>query len=328
MFPLNTPIEKLSRVGNATARYLNSQGIFSVFDLIYNFPYRYEDYSRILDIKELKPEQTVTIRGKIIAIKNRRSFRKRMYITEARIEDITDSVKVVWFNQPFLTKNLKERDEVFISGKVESDNLLGLQFVSPIYEKINGSKSLNTAKIVPIYSLSGNLTLKQLRFLANQALNSIKLIKEFLPEFILNRNKLMPLNLALKEIHFPKNFKSLERARFRLKFDELFLIALRSQQIKKYLAKSQAPMINFKEKEIKEFVDSLDFKLTNDQKKSAWQIFLDMQKENPMNRLLEGDVGSGKTIVAVLAVLNVILNGYQAVIMAPTEILAKQHFNH
>ncbi|MBN1326128.1 ATP-dependent DNA helicase RecG [Candidatus Falkowbacteria bacterium] len=326
MFPLNTPIEKLSRVGKVSARYLKSLGIFTALDLIYNFPYRYEDYSSILDIKDLKPEQTVTIRGKIITIKNRRSFRKKMYITEAIIEDITDSIKVVWFNQPFLIKNLRVGDEIFISGKVESDNLLGLQFVSPIYEKINGQKSLNTAKIVPIYSLSGNLTIKQLRFLVNQALNSVKLIKEFLPEFVLNKNKLIPLKLALKEIHFPKSFKNLEKARYRLKFDELFLIALRSQQIRKYLAKSIAPAIQFKEKEIKEFVDSLNFKLTDDQKKAAWQILLDMEKKIPMNRLLEGDVGSGKTIVAALAILNAILSGYQAVFMAPTEILAKQHF--
>jgi ATP-dependent DNA helicase RecG len=326
MYPLNTPVEKLTRVGSATARYLKGLGIFTVLDLIYNFPYRYEDFSQLVKIVDLKPGQMVTVRGKIVLIKNRRSFRRRMYITEALVEDETGNIKIVWFNQPFLTKNLKSGDEIFISGKVDADNLLGLQFVSPMYEKINGNKSLNTAKIVPVYSLSGNLTLKQLRFLENLALGSIKLVQEWLPINILKKNKLISLTLALKEVHFPKNFKSLEKARYRLKFDELFLIALQSQIIRRYLDKNKAPGFEFKEKEIKEFVSSLSFQLTSDQKKSAWQIFLDMQRETPMNRLLEGDVGSGKTIVAALAVLNTILNGYQAVFMAPTEILAKQHF--
>ncbi|MDD5341377.1 MAG: ATP-dependent DNA helicase RecG [Patescibacteria group bacterium] len=326
MYPLNTPIEKLTRVGKATARYLKALGIFTVFDLIYNFPFRYEDFSHLAKIKDLKLGQIVTVRGKIILIKNRRSYRRRMYITEALIGDETGDIKVVWFNQPFLTKNLKSGDGIFISGRVDADNLLSPQFVSPSYEKINGAKSLNTAKIVPIYSLSGNLTLKQLRFLENLALGSIKLVKEWLPKNILQKNKLLSLTSALEEIHFPKNFKSLEKARYRLKFDELFLIALQSQIIRRYLAKNQAPGIEFKEKDIKNFVSSLSFQLTNDQKKAAWQILLDMQKETPMNRLLEGDVGSGKTIVVALAVLNTVLNGYQAVFMAPTEILAKQHF--
>ncbi len=326
MYPLNTPVEKLTRVGGATARYLKSLGIFTVSDLIYNFPYRYEDFSHLAKIVDLKPGEMVTIRGRIVLIKNRRSWQRRMYVTEALIEDETGSIKIVWFNQPFLAKNLNSGDEIFISGKVDTDNLLGLQFVSPSYEKINGTKSLNTAKIVPVYSLSGNLTIKQLRFLTNLALGSVRLVKEWLPKNILQKNKLLSLTLALKEIHFPKNFKSLDRARYRLKFDELFLIALQSQIIRRYLDKNKAPSIEFKEKDIKDFVSSLSFQLTNDQKKAAWQILLDMQKETPMNRLLEGDVGSGKTIVAALAALDTIINGYQAVFMAPTEILAKQHF--
>jgi len=326
MYPLNTPIEKLTRVGKTTASRLKRLGIFTVLDLLYYFPFRYDDFSQIVKIKDLVPNQTVTIKGKIILINNRRSFRKRMTITEALVEDDSGSIKIIWFNQPFLTKNLKVGDEIFLSGKAEFDNL-GLQFISPAYEKITGLGSLNTAKIVPIYSLTNNLTQKQLRFLINLALASVALIPEWLPAEILERNNLFALAAALKELHFPRNFKILEQAQRRLKFDELFLIALQNQLLRQYLSSNPAPQIKFKEKEIKKFVENLVFQLTADQKKAAWQILLDLEQVKPMNRLLEGDVGSGKTIVAALAILNAALNGYQAVLMAPTEILAKQHYN-
>ena len=326
MYPLNTPIENLTRVGKTTAGRLKKMGIFNVLDLLYYFPFRYDDFSQLVKIKELVPNQIVSIKGKIILINNRRSHRKRMVITEALIEDGTGTIKVIWFNQPFLTKNLKVGDEIFLSGKVEFDNL-GLQFISPAYEKITGQESLNTAKIVPVYPLTSNLTQKQLRFLINMALQSVKLIPEWLPADILAKQKLISLGLALKQVHFPKDFTNLEKARSRLKFDELFLIALQNQLLRQYLFQNSAPQIKFKEKEIKKFVNNLDFQLTADQKKAAWQILLDLEQVKPMNRLLEGDVGSGKTIVAALAILNVALNSYQAVLMAPTEILAKQHYN-
>jgi ATP-dependent DNA helicase RecG len=246
MYPLETPIDKLSRVGKATAGLLNKLGVYNLLDLIYYFPFRYDDFSQLINISKLAPNQTVTIKGKIILISNRRSFRKRMTITEALVEDETGTIKIVWFNQPFLTKNLKAGDEVFISGKVEFDRL-GLQFVSPAYEKINGHDSLHTAKIVPVYFLSGRLTVKQLRFLVSQSLTSLNLISDWLPEEICSRNKFMPLQAALKEIHFPTDFKLLAEAQKRLKFDELFLIQLNSQLNRRYLEKHKAPAISFKE---------------------------------------------------------------------------------
>lgn len=325
MYSLSTPIENLTRVGKTTAGRLKRLGIGTVNDLLFYFPFRYEDYSQVVQIKDLRPNQTVTVRGKIVLIENRRAHRRRMTITEALIEDETGSIKVIWFNQPFLTKNLKPGNEVFIAGTVEFDRLT-LQFVSPAYEKITEGESINTAKIVPVYPLTSNLTQKQLRFLIKIALESVNLIKEWLPQEILNKHQLMPLNRALDEIHFPENFSAQEQARYRFKFDELFLIQLQSQLLRQYLAQNKSPQIEFKEKEIKNFVGSLPFALTGDQKKAAWQILLDLEKSQPANRLLEGDVGSGKTVVAAIAALNVLLNGFQTVIMAPTEILARQHF--
>jgi len=326
MYSLDTPIENLTRVGKTTAGRLKRLGIFTVIDLLNYFPFRYEDYSQLVAIKDLLPNQTVTIKGKIVLIENRRSHRKRMTITEALIEDDTGSIKAIWFNQPFLVKNLKAGDEIFIAGATEINNL-SLQFTSPAYEKNTAGDSLNTAKIVPVYPLTSNLTQKQLRFLIRVALESVNLIKEWLPQELRKSNNLVNLNFSLQQIHFPKDFKVLGQARSRLKFDELFLIALQNQLMKKYLEQNPAPKIKFKEKEVKDFVNSLPFQLTNDQKKASWQILLDLEQAKPMNRLLEGDVGSGKTVAAALAILNTVLNGYQAVFMAPTEILAKQHYN-
>jgi ATP-dependent DNA helicase RecG len=188
MYSLETPIENLTRVGNTTAGRLKRLGLNTVKDLLYYWPFRYEDYSQVVAIKDLLPDQTVTIKGKIVLIENRRSHRKRMTITEALIEDETGSIKVIWFNQPFLIKNLKIGDEVYLAGKVGFDNL-GLQFISPAYEKITDRESINTAKIVPVYPLTNNLTQKQLRFLINLILTSAKLIKEWLPEEILAKYK-------------------------------------------------------------------------------------------------------------------------------------------
>ena len=325
MYLLNTPIENLTRVGKSTASRLKKLGINTVFDLLYYFPFRYDDFSQVVKIKDLRPNQQVTIRGKIVLLENRRSWRKKMVITEALIEDDTGSVKVVWFNQPFLIKNLKPGDEILIAGTTEFDNL-SLQFVSPAYEKFTGFDSINTAKIVPIYPLTNNLTQKQLRFLINLALQSLSLVKEWLPEYIITEQNLFVLGKALKEIHFPSNFKTLEQARYRLKFDELFLISLQTQILRQYLAQTKAPQIPFCEQEIKNFVSSLPFTLTSDQKKAAYQILLDLEKSQGANRLLEGDVGSGKTVVAALALLNTALNDFQTALMAPTEILARQHF--
>ncbi|MFA5188481.1 MAG: ATP-dependent DNA helicase RecG [Patescibacteria group bacterium] len=326
MYSLETPIEELTRVGKATAGRLNRLGLKTVNDLLYYWPFRYEDFSRLIAIKDLQPNQIVTIKGKIVLIENRKSHRKRMTITEALIEDETGSIKVVWFNQPYLIKNLRAGEEVFIAGTTEIKNM-SLQFTSPAYEKISDRASINTAKIVPVYPLTSNLTQKQLRFLISLILNSTKLITDWLPNEIKEKYKLLSLNLALNEIHFPKNLETMEQARYRLKFDELFLIALQTQLLRKFLTQNPAPAIKFHEAKIKSFVDSLPYELTNDQRKAAWQIMIDLAKTKPMNRLLEGDVGSGKTVVSALAILDTVLNGYQAVLMAPTEILARQHFN-
>lgn len=328
MINLETPIKELYRVGKVTAKRLGKLGISTAKDLLFYFPFRYDDFSNICPINQLILGNTYTIKGRIELIKNIRSPRKRMFITEALISDQTGKIKSIWFNQPYLTKNLLTGTEIFLSGKLEIYNY-SKHFNNPVYEIVKeGLDQTHTARIVPIYSLTSNLTQKQIRFLTKLALPLANQIPDWLPQSIKEKYNFINLNQALSHIHFPDNLAKLNQARERLKFDELFLIQLQIQSLRNELEKNKAPQIIFQKEETKKLVDSLPFTLTADQKKTAWQILQDTQKIRPMNRLVEGDVGSGKTIVAVIAMFNAVLSGFQSVYMAPTEILAKQHFNN
>ncbi|MBU2542390.1 GxxExxY protein [Patescibacteria group bacterium] len=348
---LHTPVKLLNRVGSTLEKRLKHLGIETAQDLLFYFPFRYEDYSQLRQIKDLKDGEQVTVKGKVELIANKRSPRKRTMITEAVVADETEQIKVVWFGQPFITKTLRQGDTVFLSGKVSSD-MFGMQMVGPAYEKdtriqdiptvvgtspagsanksqIPNSKHLettHTARIVPMYSLTTGITQKQLRFLMSQVIDLSDELEDWLPEDLKEKADMMNLDEAIRAIHFPESDEEMKHALRRLKFDELFILQLRGEMIRQQLKKSTAPEIKFKEKEIKEFVKSLPFELTKKQKISAWEILQDMEKAEPMNRLLEGDVGSGKTVVAAMALYDAVLNGYQAVIMVPTEVLAFQHY--
>jgi len=325
MLSLSSKISDLPKVGPANTKYLKKLGLETIQDLLFYLPYRYDDFRFTKNISDLKPGENANIRGEIMLIQNRRSFKRRMSITEALIADESESIKVVWFNQPFLTKNLKIGDQVSLSGKT-SFSQGQITFLSPQYEKIYNDNLIHTAGLIPNYHLTDGLTQKQLRYFIKQVINLAKEIPEWLPKEIVKDFKLINLAEALKKIHSPKNTKDIEIARQRLVFSELFLRQLKSQLIKKELSTQKAGSIIFQEKATRAFVSSLPFKLTSDQKKSAWEILQDLEKEKPMSRLLEGDVGSGKTVVAALALLSAALNKKRAVLMAPTEILAKQHF--
>ncbi|OGF21229.1 ATP-dependent DNA helicase RecG [Candidatus Falkowbacteria bacterium RIFOXYB2_FULL_38_15] len=326
MINLDSPIEILSKVGKTTAQRLQKLGLKTAKDLLFYFPFRHEDWSNVISVAKLSYGTVATCRARVELIKNTRSFFKRKNITEALVSDNSGSIKVVWFNQPYLAKTLKIGDEIFLSGKVDLDRF-GLHLTSPSYEKINREgETTHTARIVPIYSVTENLTEKQIRFLVKLIIPLAEKIEDWLPKNIKAKFNLVDLKDALGQIHFPDNKFKLESAKRRLKFDELFLVQLRNTLVKINLLKTKAPVINFYEEETKKFVSSLPFQLTDAQRKAAWEILQDLENNHPMNRLLEGDVGSGKTIVAAIAVLNVILNGKKAIVMVPTEILAGQHF--
>ncbi len=323
---LFTPVSQLNRVGTTAAKRLEWLGVKTAGDLLYYFPFRYEDFRKIVPIKDLREGEAVTVEGKIELIANRRSPRRRKILTEALVSDATGSVRAVWFNQPFLIKNLQVGDPVFLSGTVKTD-MLGPELVSPAYEKAGRGETTSTARLVPTYPLTEGVTQKQIRFLIKQALPLADEIKEWLPEKILDENELILLPEALRGIHFPEGEAQLNASTRRLKFDELLLLQIRAEQTRLESAFKPAPPLTFKEKEIKEFVASLPFTLTATQKISAWEILQDVARPHPMNRLLSGDVGSGKTVVAAMAMYDAVLNGYQAVLMAPTEILARQHYD-
>jgi ATP-dependent DNA helicase RecG len=327
---LNTTLDQIYGIGPNIYKKLQKLGLNKVEDILTYYPFRYDDYSQIKKIKDLQNEETATVQGTITLINNKRAKTKRMNITEALLEDDSDQIQIVWFNQPYIIKNIKAGDKIFISGKVKK-TLLGYSFVSPSYEKAcsreNGNlKTTHTARMVPIYPSTEKLTQKQIRFLVKACLPATYLLEEWLPPEIIKDEKILILDEAIRQIHFPDNETKLKNAKKRIAFNEIFTLISLAKSIKKDNQKNKAIKIKFHEDKIKKFVNSLPFELTSDQKKSAWQILQDLEKNIPMNRLLEGDVGSGKTIVALMSAYNTVLDKKQVAFMAPTQILAKQHF--
>lgn len=328
MTTLSSPISALNRVGKTTAQRFKKLGLETVQDLIFYFPWRYDNFGQKIAIQDIAPGSPVNIVGRIDLIHNKRSFRKRMNITEALVQDESETIKVIWFNQPFITKTLKVGDLVSLAGKASlKDGQIVL--ISPAYEKISDTEPtelIHTQGLTPIYSTTANLSQKQIRYLIKQTIDLGKNISDWLPENIKKKLKLIDLTKALYQIHFPQDEKELRQAKSRLGFAELFLRQLEAQRAKKELADSISPVIRFQKSTTQNFVTSLPFQITDDQKKAAWEILQDLEKGAPMSRLLEGDVGSGKTLVAIIALLNVAKNNARGVLLAPTEILAEQHF--
>lgn len=323
---LDSKIQELGGVAKGLANKLKKINIETVKDLIFYYPFRYEDYSVLSKISELQPETQAVVIGKIELIGNRRSFKSRKLMTEAMLTDNSGSVKVMWFNQPWLVKNIKIGQTVKLWGKVSGDYFSPI-LMSPDYQIIyNDSEA--TMGIMPVYNLTAGLTVRQLRLLIKKALEAGIPVEDILPIDYPEARALMPLAEALKQIHFPATAELLAQARRRLAFEEVFLLQVYSGFIRRNLKTQTAPPIVFKETELKKFIASLPFAMTLDQKRSAWEVIKDLQKNIPMNRLLQGDVGSGKTLVALLAMFNCFLNGCQSVIMAPTEILAVQHYRN
>jgi ATP-dependent DNA helicase RecG len=322
---LNSKVSQLNRVGKTVSKQLKRLGIESVKDLLLYYPFRYEDYSNIVKISDLKIGDKVTVFGRIDIIDNRRNPRSKRVVTDAVLSDDSGKVRIIWFGQPFITKNLKVGDMVYMSGKIGRDRI-GINMASPSFEKPRGGNTTHTARIVPIYPLTSGITQKQLRFLVSQVIDFADYIKDWLPEELREKADIMDINEAVRIIHFPEYESDLKHAKRRLKFDELFILQLRAEMIRQSLKRQTSPKIEFKKDGVRDFVSSLPFELTDAQKISTWEILKDMDRVEPMNRLLQGDVGAGKTVVAAITVNNAVLNNFQVILMAPTEVLATQHF--
>ena len=332
MLTLDSKIEQVKRIGPKYLKKLHHLKIDTVRDLFFHFPHRYDDFSQTIPISQLKKGQTATVRGEIIEIKNTRFFRRRMVyparrmvLTEALIKDQGGTIKSVWFNQPYLAETLKKGKIVNLSGKLIFRKKT-LCFSNPAHEVINKAETTHTGRFVPVYHETAGLTSRYIRYIVKPILYLAGQTKEFLPDRIKKEFQLMDFGQAISQAHFPANLIQAGQARARLSFNELFLTQLTTLKQKKEFAKEKSIAIPFDQKLIKSFVARLPFKLTKDQKIAAWEIFQDLEKPQPMNRLIDGDVGSGKTIVGLMAALATVKNGEQVALMAPTEILAKQHF--
>ncbi|MBT3230581.1 ATP-dependent DNA helicase RecG [Candidatus Uhrbacteria bacterium] len=323
---LDKDIRFIKGVGPAKARDFARLGIKTLSDALYDFPFRHDDLSNKLEIADVVPGQKVTIGGTIATITNRRSNQSRkMMVTEAIVQDGTGAIKVVWFHQGFLTKTLRVGTNVSLSGKI--DDRYGLSLVNPTYEVTgNARKTMHTGRIVPIYRLCGGLTQKVRRLVVEEALKSIDgEVVDYLPKDIIEHEQFIDLHTALRAMHFPNSTKTQEKALRRLKFDEFFLHQILHSKARRELKKQKASVVKFDKVYIKKIIGQLPFELTAAQKKSLFAIYKDMERDEPMNRLLEGDVGTGKTIVAALAAINTAKDGWQSAFLAPTEILAEQH---
>ena len=322
-------VRYLKGIGPKRAQSFEKCGICSVEDLLYYFPKRYEDRTNFTKISDLKREQFQTIQAKVLASGERRSFRRRGFsVTEAIVEDETASVACVWFNKPYLKQYLKPGTDLILYGKL--DTYSGkLQLSNPDFEisSRENDESLNIGRIVPVYSAPEGIGQRSFRKLIKLAIDSyLARINDFLPYDVRARNGLLNLVKSIINIHFPESLLIQKQAYTRLAFEEFFLfqlpLALRKSK------KKEKPGIahDVEAKLLQDFLKSLDFSLTESQKKVMEEIKTDMAKPQAMQRLLQGDVGSGKTVVATAACVAAIQGGYQAAFMAPTEILAKQHY--
>ena len=311
-------VEELKGIGPKTAETLKKFGIRTVKDLFYNLPRDYENYEAPTTIAEIKPGKVV-IRGKIGDLSTRRAKRRNLSITEGVISDNTGSIKVVWFNQSYRLRQFSPEKEYYFTGNYELKNGR-YSLISPSAAEV--AQIDPTTGLAPVYVAHGGLKSQDFRRLISNSRDKFALIPDLLPSVRTGVRR-----EALYHVHFPKSLKSIQGARDYLAYEELYELILASKLNRRENEKLKAPEIPFDLEKIKAFLATLPFTLTRAQKRAAWEIFQDMARPEPMNRLLQGDVGSGKTMVAALATYEAVLAGQQVALLAPTAILAAQHFN-
>ena len=319
---LDTPVSQLSGVGPVVERGLNKLGILKVRDLLMHFPRKWEDFSKLSKLNTIKPGK-VAIKCKVLSIAVRRSHRnKRLTITEAILSDETGSIKAIWFNQPYIVNTLKKDQSYLFLGNFEfKNNYLSLN--NPVIETIESNTV--KGKIFTTYPENSIVTSKILQKLLVQVIDLRKDLSDYLPSNIETDHKLINYPAAIKYLHFPNSIEQVEQAKRRIGFAELFELILTGKVLKSEIQTENSANIAFELNVVEGILQQLNFDLTDAQRKVAWQIFKDLDKSHPMNRMLEGDVGSGKTLVALLAAAMSLEAGYQVALMVPTEILARQH---
>lgn len=317
---LESSVGMIKGVGQETAKKLALLGVATVYDLLTFWPRRYDDYSQVLEIKEIRPG-AVTVRAHVESVKGRR-VRRGTHITEAVLRDDGSAVRAVWFNQPYREKYFNTDQEYYFSGLYDySYNRFVLQ--NPSVEQVS-EFTKNTARIVPIYHQTKGLDSREIRKILAEVTKFFDDLPETLPRSALKSQK-MSFTEAARQMHWPESQEKLTLARERIGFEEIFSYILAGLMNKKQVENETALRIEFDKDLALKFTGRLPFELTPAQKQSAWEILQDIDKEIPMNRLLEGDVGAGKTAVAAFAAFIAAKQGIQTAVMAPTELLASQH---
>jgi ATP-dependent DNA helicase RecG len=317
-----SPVSRLKGVGPTLEKALAAMDIRTIADLLNYYPRRWETYQSINRIQDIRPG-LVSFEAKVENVAMRRSNKhKRLTITEAILIDETGTVRAVWFNQPYLAQTLIKGVTYRFRGNYEYKGGY-ISLASPTFEKPGG---VNKEDIITIYPETKKITSTIIRKLVAQCLDYTNQLEDILPEEISQKHHLIPFEQAIKYLHQPQNYKDLELAKRRISFGEIFELVLTGLVIKQNIKTSPSVVIDYNAKVAKKFVELLDFELTDAQKKAAHTILEDINSEKPMNRMLEGDVGSGKTLVALMASVMAHNSGYQSGIMVPTEILARQHF--
>jgi ATP-dependent DNA helicase RecG len=318
---LVSSLDKIKGIGSKTGEQFALAGISTVGDLIEFFPRSHEDFSNITSIANIKPGRA-TIKARCEKIETR-PVRRGLRITTATLADSTGKLQAVWFNQPYRETQLKPGGEFYFSGIFEF-NYNRYQLTNPSAE-LTKDLPVQTDRILPVYRSIKGLKTPLVRKILAELRPLISMLPETLPENIVKSEKLLSRSAALLAMHFPLDMADIEKAKERLAFEELFQLLLASQSNRQENSKLTGWKIPFNQPIVKNFVKQLPFKLTNAQRIAAWEIIQDLERQTPMNRLLQGDVGSGKTVVAGLVACQVAHFGFQTAIMAPTEILASQH---
>lgn len=314
---LEGPVESLKGIGPKTAETLKKAGIKTVRDFFYNLPRDYENFQAATSISDLRPGKVV-VKGRIEKLTSRRARKRNLSIVEGFIKDNSGSVKVVWFNQSYRMRQFAEDKEYVFSGLYELKNGR-FQITSPSAALLTDIDE--KSGLTPIYVAHGGLKSGDFRRLLNDSRDKFAEIPDLLPSVKSGVRK-----EALFSSHFPTSEKAIKAAHDYLAYEELFELILASKLNRRENEKLKATPVKFEASKIREFVSKLPFKLTNAQRRAAWEIFQDMEKNQPMNRLLQGDVGSGKTMVAALSAFEAVNQGFQVAILAPTAILALQHY--
>lgn len=323
---LDSTVTNIKGIGETIAKKLYKLGVQTVRDLLYFFPRRFMDFSQRRTIASLETGREQTIFANVWEA--REKMFGRMKCTEAVLGDETGNIRAVWFNQPWIARQLHTNSRIAVSGRVSEFNFSKV-FENPEWELIEDQELTHTGRLVPVYQLTQGLYPRQVRTLVRNALESyLPGLQDFLPEEVRRRAGLMDLGKAVAQAHYPVDYRSQSQARQRLAFDELFILQLGVLGRKRDWQEGQ-PGYDFKvnEHNLSAFIKALPFQLTAAQRWVSEEICNDLTRQVPMSRLLQGDVGSGKTVVATIALLVALENGYQGALMAPTEILAEQHFS-